>query len=164
MILIFSNLYSALVNGASKLKSPFLLLVRLYWGWSFMMTGKGKLEHIDKITAFFHDLGIPLPMLNAYLAGSTEFLGGLLLLLGLGGRLASLPLIFTMTIAYVTAESEALHSIFSDPDKFTGADPFLFLYAAVIVLLFGPGCFSLDALLKKKFSRNPSFQGKKDPA
>ncbi len=53
----------------------------------------------------------------------------------------------SMLAAYLTAENEALKAIFSDPDKFTGADPFLFLFAAVIILVFGPGKFSLDHLI-----------------
>jgi putative oxidoreductase len=52
-----------------------------------------------------------------------------------------------MCIAYLTADHEAVTSIFSDPDKFTGADPFLFLFAAVLVFCFGPGKFALDTLV-----------------
>jgi putative oxidoreductase len=81
--------------------------------------------------------------------GSTECLGGLLLLLGLYSRFASVALIGVMCVAYATAESEALHAIFSDPDKFVSADPFLFLYASVLVFAFGPGKFSIDALARK---------------
>jgi putative oxidoreductase len=62
----------------------------------------------------------------------------------------AVPLIFCMFVAYGTAEKEALMAITSDPDKFTSAAPFLFLLAALIVLAFGPGKLSLDALLFKK--------------
>ena len=135
---------------ASCLQSPLLLIVRLYWGWAFAQTGWGKLTHLDKTTEFFTSLHLPMPRLNAIAAGSTECFGGLLLALGLFARPAAVPLIFTMIVAYATADSEALHAIFSDPDKFLGADPFHFLFAAVIVLAFGPGRFSLDALLFRK--------------
>ena len=135
---------------ASGLQSPLLLIIRLFWGWSFVQAGWGKLTHLDKTAAFFTDLHLPMPRLNALAAGSTECIGGLLLLLGLFARPASVPLIFTMLVAYVTADSEALHAIFSDTDKFTGAAPFLFLFAALLVLGFGPGRFSLDALRFKK--------------
>jgi putative oxidoreductase len=135
---------------AGWLRSPFLLIVRLYWGWAFFQTGKGKLMHLDRTASYFADLHIPAPKLNAIMAGSVEGLGGLLLLLGLGGRVVPLPLIFTMIVAYATAEQEALHALTSDPDKFVSAAPFLFLLAAVIVLVFGPGKLSLDAALGKK--------------
>ncbi len=146
----YGKLDRLLAMIAGWLQCVFLLIVRLYWGWEFFQTGKGKLMHLDKTTAFFTELNIPMPKVNAMIAGSTECFGGLLLIVGLGSRLVSLPLMFCMTIAYVTADNEALHAIFSDPDKFTGATPFLFLLAVVIVFLFGPGKISLDALLFKK--------------
>ncbi len=152
LIHLVTNSYRCLICAASSLQPIFLLAIRLYWGWQFFMAGKGKLGDIDKVAGFFHSLGIPHPTLNAYLAGSAECFCGLFLLLGFASRLATLPLIFTMIIAYVTAENEALRSIFSDPDKFTAATPFLFLLAVVIVLLFGPGPISVDGLLKKIFA------------
>jgi putative oxidoreductase len=94
-------------------------------------------------------LGIPAPHINAFMAGGTECLGGCLLVLGLWARLASVPLIVTMLVAYATAEKEALAAIISDPDKFTAAAPFLFLLTALIVLAFGPGIFSVDRLLNR---------------
>jgi putative oxidoreductase len=74
----------------------------------------------------------------------------LLLLLGLGGRVVPLPLIGTMIVAYLTAESDALHALTSDPDKFVAAAPFMFLLAALIIFVFGPGKLSLDAVFAKK--------------
>ena len=52
-----------------------------------------------------------------------------------------------------SADKEALAAIFSDTDKFTGATPFLFLLACVIVFAFGPGKLSLDALFGKKSAK-----------
>jgi putative oxidoreductase len=56
-----------------------------------------------------------------------------------------------MLTAYITADREALFSVFSDPDKFYGASPYTYLFASVIVLVFGPGSFSVDAWLEKKW-------------
>jgi putative oxidoreductase len=139
--------YRVLVRVSSSLQSPFLLAVRLYWGWQFMQTGWGKLTDIGKVVRFFTDLGIPAPALNAYFVSALEFGGGVLLILGLGSRLIALPLVVDMLVAYVTADREALFSIFSNPDKFTGAAPYTFLIASLIVLIFGPGRVSVDALL-----------------
>jgi len=143
--------YGWIITLASWLQPPFLLVIRLYWGWQFFVTGKGKLMDIPKVTGFFQSLGIPFPTLNAYLAGCTECFGGLLLLLGLGSRIITVPLIFTMIIAYITASPEAVKNIFSKPDDFVTADPFLFLLTAVIVFLFGPGPLSLDGLFGRIF-------------
>jgi putative oxidoreductase len=145
--------YRLLIKVAERLQSPLLLAIRLYWGWHFFLTGKGKLMTHDKVTEFFQSLHIPFPAFNVYLAGGTECFGGLLLLAGLGSRLISLPLIFTMVIAYLTAEFAAVKNIFSNPDKFVSADPFLFMLAALLVLAFGPGVFSLDWLIRVKFFR-----------
>jgi putative oxidoreductase len=147
--------YRMLTAGANCLQSPFLLAVRLYWGWSFFQTGKGKLINHADVTAFFTSLHIPMPGLNAYMAGATECFGGLLLAAGLASRLTAIPLIVTMIVAYLTADFEVVKNIFSEPDKFTAADPFLFLLASLAVLAFGPGAFSLDRLIAWKFGAKP---------
>jgi putative oxidoreductase len=136
-----------LIRVSSSLQSPFLLAVRLYWGWQFMQTGWGKLTGINRVISFFTDLGIPAPALNAYFVSALEFGGGLLLILGLGSRLIALPLVIDMIVAYITADREALLSIISNPDKFAAAAPFTFLIASLIVLIFGPGRASVDAFL-----------------
>ncbi len=146
---LFFRGYGIFARVANCLQSPVLLAIRLYWGWQFFVTGRGHLRNLDKTTGFFQSLHIPWPHFNACLAGGTECIGGLFLLVGLGARLVSVPLIFTMIIAYVTAESDALKQIFSDPDKFVSASPFLFMLACIIVLAFGPGVFSLDRLIEK---------------
>jgi putative oxidoreductase len=140
--------YELLVAGGAVMQSPFLLALRLYFFWQLFLTGQGKLKNIGKVTEFFASLGIPLPTLNAYFIGSLECFGSLLLIIGLASRPLSLLIVISMTVAYLTADFEAVSNIFSDPDKFVKADPFPFLLAALIVLVFGPGRFSVDALLK----------------
>lgn len=149
------KLHTRFSDLASYLQSPFLLVIRLYWGWQFFLTGKGKLEHLDKITEFFTGLGIPFPAANAAFVGFTECVGGLLLVIGLASRLISVPLTILLTVAYLTADLESVKSLFSDPEKFLTAAPFLFLFTVIIILAFGPGKFSVDALLGKKFGYRP---------
>jgi len=151
--------YRLLIRSASYLQSPFLLIVRLYWGWQFFQTGKGKLSDLSQPTEFFTSLHIPFPAFNAALVGTTECVGGLLLLVGLASRLVSIPLIILLSVAYLTADNEALRSIFSDPDKFLSATPFQFLFAVLLVLIFGPGAFSLDYLIGKKCGASASKSG-----
>lgn len=148
--------YTSLIRLSSSLQPALLLALRLYWGWSFFQTGKGKLMNLDQTTEFFTTLHIPFPSINAALAGATECFGGLLLLLGLMSRLVTLPLIATMIVAYLTADIEVVKSIFNDPDKFTAADPFLFLLTAVIVLVFGPGALSFDRLITRLRNQKPT--------
>jgi len=140
-------LYTWFLKAANSLQSPLLLAVRLYWGWQFLQTGWGKLTNISKTVDFFASLGIPAPSLNAHFVALLEVGGGILLILGLASRLIALPLTIDMIVAYITADREALTSIFSDPDKFVKADPFAFLFASLVILAFGPGWLSIDTLI-----------------
>jgi putative oxidoreductase len=149
--------YGLLIKAASGLQSPFLLFVRLYWGWQLTQSGWGKLHNIEKVTDYFGSLGLPAPGLMAHFIASLEFVGGILLFLGLASRLIALLLTINLIMAYITADREALFSIFSDPDKFYAAAPYTFLVASLIVLIFGPGKFSLDALLGH--GKGPALQG-----
>ncbi len=144
------ELYLKFAAVASSLRSPFLLAVRLYWGWQFAQSGWGKLHHLDRITEFFASLHIPLPWVSAPFVAGLEFVGGIALILGIGSRLFGLLLAGNMLVAYVTADREALFSVFSDPGKFYIADPFTFVFASAMVLVFGAGLFSVDALLARR--------------
>jgi putative oxidoreductase len=149
---LVSNGYRVFANVGNRLQSPFLLAVRLYWGWQFAQAGWGKLHRIPQVTQFFASLGIPMPHLNAVFVSNTEVIGGILLALGLVSRPIALVLAGDMVVAYFTAEREALFSIFQDPGKFYTADSYTFLFAALLVLILGPGLFSLDALVEKYWS------------
>lgn len=116
-----------------------------------METGLGKLRHLDHVTAFFQSLGIPFPGISAPLVSGMEFIGGILLIVGLGSRLVGLILAFDMLVAYWTASRDALYSVFSNPGQFYGADPYTFMFAAVLVFVFGAGLFSLDALIARRY-------------
>jgi putative oxidoreductase len=145
-----TRLYARLIAAASSLQSPFLLLVRLYWGFQMMQTGWGKLHGLGRVTAFFTSLGVPLPAVNAPFIATLEFVGGVLIMLGLGSRLIALLLVCDMLVAFVLADREALFSVFSDPDKFYAASPYPFLLAFLIVLIFGPGKLAIDELLARR--------------
>jgi putative oxidoreductase len=153
MMQTFTNLYGLLIRVGNSLQSAFLLFVRLYWGWQIAQNGWGKLTNIATPIGLFTRLGIPFPVLNAWFVSGLEFVGGILLILGLGSRLIAVPLVIDMLVAYILADREALSNIISDPDKFTAAAPYNFLFAWLIVLIFGPGRFSLDAMLTSRFAK-----------
>jgi putative oxidoreductase len=154
---MIEKLYGLLIQAASSLQSPFLLLIRLYWGWQFIQTGIGHLTHLDKVTGYFGDLGIPAPGLMAPLISGLELGGGILLTIGLASRLIAFLLTCNMLVAFITGDREALLSVISDPDKFYAAAPYTFLFASLIVLIFGPGLFSVDALIDRmRHKRAPS--------
>jgi len=147
LLRVVGLLYSFFLKAVIVLQSPFLLVVRLCWGWQFLDSGLGKISNIDKTIAFFTDLHIPAPSFNAHLNAGLETVGGILLMLGLGSRVISFPLVISMTVAFLTAERQKFMAFFSDSGTFFGADAFPFLLAALLVLLFGPGFFSVDTLI-----------------
>jgi putative oxidoreductase len=144
------NLYQAFVRLMNLGQTPLLLAIRLYWGYQFAETGWGKLHSIAQVTDFFTSLGLPQPHLTAIFVALVEFVGGILLAIGLGSRAISLVLFINMTVAYWTADREAIGQIFSDPGKFYAADPFTFWFVALIVLIFGPGAWALDTVVAKR--------------
>jgi putative oxidoreductase len=156
VVCLFQGGYELLIKAAECLQSTLLLAMRLYWGWQFFLTGKGKLMNLDRTTEFFQSLHIPLPHLNAWVVGLSECVGGLLMLSGLGARLVAALLAFDMIVAYLTADFDNVKHIFDAPDKFLAADPFLFMLASLIVFAFGPGAFSIDWLISRKKRRKPS--------
>ena len=145
--------YLKCAHLASLLKSPLLLAIRLYWGWQLIQSGWGKLHHLGQVTDFFASLNLPAPGFTAHFVASLEFVGGIALILGIASRLFGLVLTVNMLVAYWTADRDALTSFFSDPGKFYNADPYTFLFSALMVLIFGAGLFSLDALLERYFRR-----------
>jgi putative oxidoreductase len=153
LINFIRRVYEPLAAGSDMLQSPFLLVLRVYFFWQLFMTGQGHLAHIEKVADFFVSLGIPFPILNAYLSSTVECFGSLFLIFGLASRLTAIPVAVTMAIAYLRADLEAVTSIFNDPDKFVKADPFPYFISALIVLVFGPGRFSVDALIKWKIGK-----------
>lgn len=118
------------------------LTLRLIAG-SFMLThGVPKLK---RLLAGEFQFGDPIglgPEVSLGLAVFAEFFCSVLLILGLGTRLASIPLIVTMAVAAFIAH---------------GADPFgrkelalFYLAVYIVILLLGSGKFSLDYFLMKK--------------
>ena len=144
------RLYSRVASAFSSLQSVMLLAVRLYWGFQFAQTGWGKLHNLVRITGFFASLNIPFPGFSATFVSALEFVGGTLLMLGLFSRPIALLLACNMFVAYWTADREALSAIFSDPGKFYAADPYTFLFASLMILIFGSGLFAVDTLVAKR--------------
>ncbi len=138
-----------LLEKLGKWSAPVILLLsRLLIGISFFNSGLGKLQKLDQTTEFFKDLHIPMPQVNAVMAGGTEMVGGILLAIGLCSRLISIPLAITMIVALLTAHKDATFNIFNDINEFAGQAPIPFLLVCLFVFAFGPGALSLDALIK----------------
>ena len=59
-----------------------------------------------------------------------------------------------MFVAYLTAGRHDLLAIFSDPGKFYGDDAYTFFFASLLILIFGPGKFAVDVILKRVLPAN----------
>src|SRR3954467_6496147 len=104
LVRFVSTSYTRALSVLNMLRSPLLLLIRLYWGWQFAIDGWGKLQHLDKVTDYFGTLNLPAPHMTAIFVARVEFLGGIFFAVGLGSRLVSLILFVNMTVAFWTAE------------------------------------------------------------
>jgi putative oxidoreductase len=129
-------------------------VARLTLGWVFLQSGWGKLNDLPKVVAFFSDLGIPAPQIQAPLAAATEFLCGALLLLGFLTRFASLPLIGTMLVAILAARRSEIHEL---SDLF-GMIEFLYIALCLWLGAYGAGPLSLDRVLAKRLDAQAEYR------
>lgn len=125
------------------LKSLGLFLARLVVAYGFYEPAMMKWAGIDSVAEWFGSMGIPFPLLNAYMAASTEALGVVLLTLGLFTRLISIPLIIVMIVAIVTVHL---------PNGFSAGDngfeiPLYYMLFLLIFVSHGAGKFSFDRLV-----------------
>lgn len=114
-----------------------LLILRLWFGLQMALAhGLGKMIKIFSGNFEFGDpIGIG-PVASLILAGSAEFFGGLLIALGFFTRIATLPYIFTMLVAAF---------IVNWPGGWGKMEvPLHYAVAAIVILITGPGRYSLD--------------------
>ncbi len=125
------------------------LLVRLFVGYFFLETGWGKVQNLKSMTERFAEWGIPAPAFTAALSGWTEFLGGLLIGLGLFTRLISIPMLINMVVATLAVRLKKVGGL----DDFVELDEPLYALAFLWLFFAGPGWVSLDHVLDKIFRR-----------
>lgn len=137
----------------SRTKDLSLLFIRLILAYGFYEPMMGKWSDINAVAQWFEqDLGLPFPLLNAYMAASTEALGVALLVLGLGVRLISLPLMVVMIVAITTVH---LDNGFSAGDN--GFEiPLYYLIMLFGLAAHGGGKYGLDALLSNMSCKKES--------
>ncbi len=142
------------------------LLLRLMAGGVFFWEGLLKFVYVNQGVGRFTKLGIPFPHFTAAFIGYLEIFGGLLLITGLMTRLIAVPFIGEMIVAVLSTKISlylgtsplplppalpqvgfwaVLHEIRSD-------------YAQILTVIFllinGPGEWSLDAVLSRKWSQS----------
>jgi len=118
------------------------LLLRLVLGTTFLFTGWGKLHNLEAITRYFDSLGIPAASVQAPLVSVIEFLGGVLILVGLGTRVVSLILASVMAVALATAIWPSVSGV----RELLGSIEAVYLAAFLYLAAHGAGAVSLDKL------------------
>ncbi|WP_428614950.1 DoxX family protein [Shewanella sp.] len=97
------KLYAQFIKAIGQLDGIAALALRLYLAPVLMQAGYNKLSNFSDTAAWFGNaewgLGLPMPEVMVALAAGSEFLGGILLILGLATRLISIPLMVTMAVA-----------------------------------------------------------------
>jgi uncharacterized membrane protein YphA (DoxX/SURF4 family) len=161
-------------TAASHLQSLVLLIIRLAWGWELYLSGYRHLTHFSQTVDFFKSLHIPIPAASVAISGTTEMVGGLLLMAGLGARFISLPLVFNFCVAYATASIDSLKQLvyggqYLSPRRYDSGrrsaleavindDAFPFLVTSLVMIAFGAGKISLDCLLARTIFRKTSAE------
>jgi putative oxidoreductase len=144
-----ARLYGLLNKVGAGFAHFLLLMMRLNFGIQLFNIGHGKLNNHKDVAEFFASINIPFPDLNAWFVGGVEMIGGLCLALGLLTRPFGLMIAIAMSVAYLTADKEALQITFDHQDKFFQADPFFYLLLGVVSFAFGAGKISIDFLVQK---------------
>ena len=127
------------------------LLARLTLGVVFVQSGWGKLHSLERVTAYFVELGIPAASIQAPFVAATELFCGALLLLGLGTRLAAVPLAGTMVVAMLTAQRAHLGGL-----ELFGLLELAYLSLLAWLVVAGGGVVSLDGLISRRTLRSSS--------
>jgi len=122
-----------------------LLIIRIIIAYGFWGPGIMKWNNIGNVAEWFGSLGIPFPTLNAYLSAATEIGGAILLILGLGTRIISIPLMIVMLVAVFTVHLgngfEAGNNGFEIP--------LYYLTMLFTLLIFGGGKISIDFFISR---------------
>ena len=120
-----------------------LLLIRLVFGYIFIVHGWGKIQNASH---WMGDIS-PVPGFLQALAAFAEFGGGIAMILGFVTRLAALGLICTMAVASYTHLGVMGDPLVSPTGGHSAELAVSYLLLSVLLLVIGPGRFSVDKKL-----------------
>ena len=132
------------IAGLERLQPAALLVARLYVAHAFFSSGLTKLRDWETTVALFTDeYRVPLlsPAVAAALGTAGELVLPVLLALGLAGRFAALGLSVVNVVAVISLAEIAPAAL---------AQHHLWGALLVVLVLWGPGRWSVDALLKRR--------------
>ena len=119
-----------------------LLVLRLFVAYLVIQSGYGKLfteGRIEGFSVYLTSLGVPFPLISAYLAVLTEFFAPMFYVIGFGTRLASIPLVVTFAVAtFVAKGADVMALNYSEFGM-----PLGILISCLVILIYGAGSFSV---------------------
>jgi len=119
------------------------LIMRLIVGYTFMLTGWGKLTNLPQVTQNFIEWGIPFPNILTPFVSAVECFGGAMLILGLFARIPAAMLAVVMVVAIKSAKWGDVDSL----ETLLGFEEATYFAAFLWLAIAGPGAASLDRLL-----------------
>jgi len=138
------TIYQKFSHKVENLKDLPLLFFRLILAYGFYSPAINKVKNFNSIAEWFESMNYPAPLLSAYLAGITETLGVILLILGLGTRFISIPLMIVMLVAIFTVH---IGNGFAAGDN--GFEiPLYYFLMLFSLMVFGSGKIGLDYLIR----------------
>jgi putative oxidoreductase len=120
-------------------------IVRVFTGFFIFRYGR-ELFNIDELLKFLSEVKFPFPVFSGYAAKIIELVGGIALMLGLGVRWVTIPLICVMCgVIYLTAGGSI----------FEGELCFLFILLFAAFFFKGGGKWSLDHWIRSRKTAMP---------
>ncbi len=122
------------------------ILIRLAVGLIFLTEGVQKYLFPELLgTGRFLNIGFSHPAFWAYFTGAFEIVCGLLILIGLLTRVASIPLLIVMITAFVTTKWPLLVNKGVWPWAHEYRTDFAMTLLLIYLLIYGAGKFSIDS-------------------
>jgi len=150
-LMIYNFLFPTKPNTTKV--SLLLLAVRIIFGILLMNHGIQKWSNFQELSAVFPDpLGIGSPI-SLGLAIFGELVCSMAFIVGFLYRLAMIPMIFTMIVAFFIVHAN---------DAFAVKEmAFIYLIVFIIIYITGPGKFSIDHIIGNELQRRKSKSYKK---
>jgi putative oxidoreductase len=136
---------------ADKLQPAFALGTRWYVAWVFLKSGYLKITDWEQTVALFEsEYRVPLlsPLWGAITGTASELIFSVLVIVGLGGRLAPLGLFAVNAMAVISYS----HVFFSDVGVFGLRQHQFWGFMLAMLTIYGMGSWSLDTLIKRRTS------------
>jgi putative oxidoreductase len=126
------------------------ILIRIMVGWVFLSEGIQKFLFPAALgVGRFAKIGIPAPQFFGPFVGVVEIVCGVLLIVGLLTRLASVPLLIDILVAIATTKIPMLAKAGFWATMHEARTDFCMLLGLIFLLIAGPGSFSLDERLSR---------------